>query len=105
MAYWWVYQTKSREKEIQENYVQAPDKGKYWLGENLRHLEPGDIVFSFSDASMKAIGIVKTESYSTAIQPEVNKNSERRVDVLFRELNHPIKISEIIYSIKLSTSA
>jgi hypothetical protein len=73
MRYWWVNQNQTYRAEVRGNFMWSPktraDGGRNQFYENMRAVAPGDIVFSFSDTVIKAVGIA-TGIAQTAPKPE-----------------------------------
>jgi putative restriction endonuclease len=65
MRYWWVNQNQTFRHEIEGGYIWSPKKNKNearnQFYENMREVSPGDLIFSFKDTQIQAIGIA--ESY------------------------------------------
>lgn len=104
MRYWWVNQNQTYRHEVRGGYLWSP-KRKANQARNpyydfLREVAPGDIVFSFSDARIRALGIAASYAYE-APKPlefgQVGAYWEKigwRLDVRFSELKLPIKPSQ-----------
>lgn len=62
MRYWWVNQNQTYRHEIRGNFMWSPktrsDGSRNQFYENMRLVSPGDVVFSFCDTRVKAIGVV-----------------------------------------------
>lgn len=62
MRYWWVNQNQTYRHEIDGGYLWSPKRNKNGnrnpFYEFMREVSPGDIVFSFCDTYIRAIGIV-----------------------------------------------
>ena len=62
MRYWWVNQNQTFRQEIEGGYLWSPKRNKNGhrnpFYEFMREVAPGDIVFSFCDARIAALGIV-----------------------------------------------
>lgn len=62
MRYWWVNQNQTYKHEVRGSFMWSPkqraDGGRNQFYEYMREVSPGDIVFSFCDTRIKAIGIV-----------------------------------------------
>jgi putative restriction endonuclease len=65
MRYWWVNQNQTYRHEITGGYLWSPKRNKNGARnqfyENMREVAPGDLIFSFKDTHILAIGIA--ESY------------------------------------------
>lgn len=73
MAYWWVNHKQTFIKEFTGGYIWAPTVNKNGSRNqsytNLTLAKPGDIVFSYANALIKAIGIIENR-YEQAPVPE-----------------------------------
>lgn len=62
MRYWWVNQNQTFRQEIEGGYLWSPKRSKNGrrnpFYEFMREVAPGDIVFSFYDTRISALGIV-----------------------------------------------
>lgn len=101
MRYWWVNQNQTYRHEIDGGYLWSPKRNqgnrRNPFYEFMREVAPGDIVFSFFDTRIAAIGIVsgycrespKPNEFGTA-----GTNWSQigwKVDVRFRELTNRIR--------------
>jgi putative restriction endonuclease len=61
MKYWWVNQNQTYKHEVPGGYLWSPklraDGARNQFYENMLAVEPGDIIFSFSDTFIKAVGV------------------------------------------------
>ena len=100
MRYWWVNQNQTYAHEIEGGYLWAPkvkangDKNHFY--DNMTEVSPGDVVFSFSDTLIKAVGIAMGTADSSPIPTEFGTGTVWtkegwRVEVAFTELSHPIR--------------
>ena len=73
MRYWWVNQNQTHRFEVRGNFMWSPqlnaNGARNQFYENMREATPGDIVFSFYDTRIKAMGIV-TGSAQVAPKPD-----------------------------------
>ncbi len=64
MRYWWVNQNQTYRQEIQGGYLWSPKRNangaRNPFYESMREVSPGDIVFSFVDTRIAAIGIARS---------------------------------------------
>lgn len=64
MRYWWVKQNQTFRQEIAGGYLWSPKRnangGRNPFYESMREVSPGDIIFSFVNAKIAAIGIAKS---------------------------------------------
>src|SRR6266446_373510 len=62
MAYWWVNQNQTYRAEVRGSFMWSPKQNangaRNQFYENMREVSPGDVVFSFCDTRVKAIGVV-----------------------------------------------
>ena len=101
MKYWWVNQNKTYNHEVGGGYLWSPKKrrnnAKNKFYDNMLEVEPGDIVLSFADTYIKAIGLATSTGYSSPkpkIFGEAGANWSEdgwRVDVEFTFVDKPIR--------------
>jgi hypothetical protein len=69
MRYWWVNQNQTYRQEIEGGYLWSPQRKagdvRNPFYEYMREVSPGDIVFSFSDTKIPAIGVVESYCYES----------------------------------------
>ena len=67
MRYWWVNQNQTYRHEVAGSYLWSPKRNangyRNPFYDFMREVAPGDVVFSFADALIKAIGIVNSNAY------------------------------------------
>ncbi|PRH81908.1 HNH endonuclease [Arenimonas caeni] len=96
MRYWWVNQNQTYAHEVGGNYLWSPkvnaNGNRNPFYEFMREVAPGDVVFSFCDTRIRAIGIARSHAYE-APKPLEFQNAGAywnkvgwRVDVGFVEL-------------------
>jgi putative restriction endonuclease len=73
MRYWWVNQNQTYRAEVRGSFMWSPKQNangvRNQFYENMREVSPGDVVFSFCDTRIKAIGVV-TGSAQTGPKPD-----------------------------------
>jgi hypothetical protein len=73
MRYWWVNQNQTYKQEMTGGYLWSPKRNRNGARnqfyENMREVAPGDLVFSFRDTKIVAIGVTSSNCYE-APQPE-----------------------------------
>lgn len=73
MRYWWVNQNQTYLHEVRGGYLWSPkankNGGKNHFYDNMKEVRQGDVVFSFVDTYIKAIGIASGTA-DTAAKPE-----------------------------------
>lgn len=104
MRYWWVNQKQTYRHEVPGGYLWSPKRKannhRNPFYEFMREVAPGDVVFSFADGLVKAIGIIASHGYEAPKPLEFGQagaywdNIGWRVDVRFVELKGPIKPTE-----------
>jgi hypothetical protein len=64
MRYWWVNQNQTYRQEIQGGYLSSPkgsaNGARNPFYESMREVSPGDVVFSFVDTRIAAIGVARS---------------------------------------------
>src|SRR5689334_23334345 len=81
MAYFWVSQNKTWQHEIPDGFLWAPTHTKnggppmhHWL--TMTTVQPGDIIFSYVDATIKAIAVVKSPAEISQRPPEFGHTTD-----------------------------
>ena len=105
MRYWWVNQNQTYEFEVPGGFLWSPktrsDGGRNHFYEVMSEVRPGDLVFSFCDTYIKAIGVVQRAAV-TAPKPDFRSagsnwsNEGWYVEVEFAELENPFKPKEFM---------
>lgn len=101
MRYWWVNQNQTFRQEIQGGYLWSPKRNangaRNPFYEFMREVAPGDLIFSFVDARILAIGTAVSYCYESPKPLEfgdAGSNWEKigwRVQVSFASLVHRIR--------------
>lgn len=101
MKYWWVNQKQTYKYEVSGGYMWSPklnSAGQHIRPYDLmRKLSPGDVVFSYANAAIKALGIVQSHCYEFPKPSEFGaagsnwSNIGWRVDVSFKEVSRPLR--------------
>jgi hypothetical protein len=109
MKYWWVNQNQTYKHEVTGGFLWSPktrsDLVRNQFYENMRYVQPGDVIFSFCDTHIRAIGLA-TEGASEAPKPEFGtvgeawSNEGWLVPVEFRELDKPVRPKEYIEQLR-----
>jgi putative restriction endonuclease len=67
MRYWWVNQNQTFRHEVAGGYLWSPKRNKNGARnpfyDFMRVVAPGDVVFSFADTKIKAVGIIASHGY------------------------------------------
>lgn len=110
MNYWWVNQNGTYTSEVPGGFLWSPKtksnghKNKFY--DFMTEVEAGDIVFSFCDTRIKAVGIA-TDSVSTSAKPDFGKVGDAwpedvgwMVPVEFEEFKSPIRPKDYIATLR-----
>lgn len=109
MRYWWVNQNQTYKFEVPGGFLWSPktraDGGKNHFYKTMEEVRPGDLVFSYCETYIKAIGIVQRPAV-TAPKPDFRtagsnwSNEGWFVEVEFSELNNAIKPKDFMDQIR-----
>ena len=101
---YWVNHKQTFRHEIEGNYLWSPTKSKNGYRnefyENMTRIQPGDVVFSFADAQIRAVGICVTGAIRAPKPEEFGAAGGSwdedgwMVSVSFELLNTPIRPKE-----------
>jgi hypothetical protein len=101
MRYWWVNQNQTYRYEIGGGYLWSPKRKtndqRNPFYESMREVAPGDVIFSFLDTRIAALGIALSYCRESPKPIEFGTTGAYweaigwRVDVKFRELTHRIR--------------
>lgn len=104
MRYWWVNQNQTYDHEISGSYLWSPkrktDGSRNPFYEFMREVSPGDLILSFSNTYLRAIGVAQSYCYECPKPAEFGKAGAYwedigwKVDVNYRTLNHQIRPSD-----------
>ncbi len=110
MAFWWVNHKQTFKNEFEGGYIWSPmvnKNGSYNQAyTNLTLARVGDIVFSYADTFIKAIGVVEENYIEAAVPPEFGatgaqwNNDGYLVKVNWTALSNPLKPKDYIQYIK-----
>jgi hypothetical protein len=101
LRYWWVNQNQTYRHEVAGGYLWSPKRkanghiNPFYAF--MREVAPGDLIFSFADTYIRAIGIARSHCYECPKPLEfgsVGMNWERvgwKVDVEYRSVTDPIR--------------
>jgi hypothetical protein len=110
MSYWWVNQNRTCKQEIAGGYLWSPKKKnndhRNPFYESMREVAPGDIVFSFCDTRIAALGLVVGYCHESP-KPEEFGNAGAnwtqigwRVEVRWQRIENSIRPKNHIESIR-----
>jgi hypothetical protein len=101
MRYWWVNQNQTFRQEFQGGYLWSPKRksngSRNPFYDFMREVAPGDVIFSFAETKILAIGLVASNAYEAPKPAEFGKTGAYwhmigwRVDVRFVRLKLPIR--------------
>lgn len=107
MRYWWVNQNQTYRHEVPGGYLWSPKRKQnntrnpYY--DFMREVAPGDVIFSFAETLIKAIGVARSHAYEAPKPLEFGNTGAYweligwRIDVRFHELHGPIRPSEYMH--------
>lgn len=98
MRYWWVNQNQTYTAEIAGGYVWSPkrraDGAQNQFYENMREVAPGDVVFSFNNTLIAALGIAASTCFEAPKPAEFGaqwSNLGWKVNVDWHIVEQPIR--------------
>ena len=101
MRHWWVNQNQTYRHEVQGGYLWSPKRNangaRNPFYESMREVAPGDLVFSFKDTRIIAIGIAQSYCWESPKPLEFGNAGQNwenigwRVKVKFTELSNTIR--------------
>jgi hypothetical protein len=110
MRYWWVNQNQTYRQEVGGGYLWSPkrraDNARNQYYEFMREVSPGDLIFSYCDTRIAAIGFAQSYCYESPKPEEFGSAGTNwsktgwRVDVRFQELQRRIRPKEYIEEIR-----
>lgn len=100
--YWWVNHKQTHRQELEGEYLWSPKKNqngaKNVSYDNMTHVMPGDVVFSFADAAIRAVGVALGRAREAPKPPEFASAGDQwgtasgwQVPVRFKELTDPLR--------------
>ena len=107
MRYWWVNQNQTYRHEVQGGYLWSPKRNaksarnpngtRNPFYESMREVAPGDLIFSFMDTRILAVGIAQSYCWESPKPVEFGtagqnwENIGWKVKVSFTELAHKVR--------------
>lgn len=101
MRYWWVNQNQTYRHEVRGGYLWSPkrkaNQARNPFYDFMREVAPGDVVFSFADTVIRAIGIAQSHAYEAPKPLEFGQTGAYwdrigwRLDVHFHPLRAPVR--------------
>ena len=109
MRYWWVNQNQTYKHEVEGGFLWSPkanpDGCRNRFYDNMTEVSPGDLVLSFRDTEIKAIGIASGSAVS-AEKPNFGnvgdqwENEGWFVPVEFEEVEDPVRPKDFIHELR-----
>ncbi|PSV15265.1 HNH endonuclease [Photobacterium kishitanii] len=110
MAFWWVNHKQTHKEEIDGEFIWSPKVEKNGRKNNSYDNMPktaiGDIIFSFANAQIKAIGTITTPCIEQEKPESIKKNGSSSwgktgwyVGVQWQKLSNPFRIKDHIDSV------
>jgi hypothetical protein len=106
MRYWWVNQNQTYRHEVAGGYLWSPKRkangGLNPYYESMREVAPGDVILSFADTRIAAIGVAQSHCYECPKPLEfgtAGMNWDRigwKVEIRFAELKNRIRPAEFM---------
>lgn len=101
MRYWWVNQNQTYRHEIQGSYIWSPKRNangaRNPFYESMREVAPGDLIFSFADTRILAIGVAQSYCWESPKPEEFGSAGQNwenigwKVKVGFTELANKVR--------------
>jgi putative restriction endonuclease len=101
MRYWWVNQNQTYRHEVQGGYLWSPKRNANGVRnpfyESMREVAPGDLIFSFMDTRILAVGIAQSYCWESPKPLEFGsaglhwENIGWKVKVKFTELTNRVR--------------
>ena len=101
MRYWWVNQNQTYRHEVQGGYLWSPKRNangaRNSFYESMREVAPGDLIFSFMDTRILAVGIAQSYCWESPKPQEFGtagqnwENIGWKVTVKFTELENKVR--------------
>jgi putative restriction endonuclease len=110
VRYWWVNQNQTYRHETEGGYLWSPkrksNEQRNPFYESMREVAPGDIILSFFDTRIAALGIARSYCYESPKPTEFGKAGSYwedigwKIDVSFRQLANQIRPKDHIAELR-----
>lgn len=110
MSYWWVNQNQTFDEETNGGYLWSPQRKKDGsrnpFYDTMTRVRVGDLVFSFSDTYIKALGVATTPAYKSSKPTDFGTKGANwsqagwRVDVTYYLMDAPVRPKSHIEDIR-----
>lgn len=101
MRYWWVNQNQTYRHEIQGGYLWSPKRNangaRNAFYETMREVAPGDIIFSFKDTRIAAIGIAQAYCHESPKPLEFGSTGQNWENIGWKVI---VKFTELVNNIR-----
>ena len=104
--YWWVNNKQTYKHEVPGNYLWSPvtksNGGQSVFYDNMKRVRPGDIVFSFAGAQIRAVGVCEAPALFLPKPLEFGAAGNTwgedgwKLPVQFSELAHPLRPKNVM---------
>jgi hypothetical protein len=101
MAYWWVNQNQTYRHEVQGGYLWSPKRNangaRNPFYESMREVAPGDLIFSFADTRILAVGVAQSYCWESPKPEEFGNAGQNwedigwKVKISFTELGNKVR--------------
>jgi putative restriction endonuclease len=101
MRYWWVNQNQTYRHEVQGGYLWSPKRSangaRNPFYESMREVAPGDLIFSFMDTRILAVGIAQSYCWESPKPIEFGNSGQNwenigwRVKINFTKLSNKVR--------------
>jgi putative restriction endonuclease len=101
MAYWWVNQNQTYRHEVQGGYLWSPKRNangaRNPFYESMREVAPGDLIFSFAETRILAVGVAQSYCWESPKPEEFGNAGQNwenigwKVKVSFTELANKVR--------------
>lgn len=103
-SYWWVNHKQTYTQEVDGGYLWSPitrkGGGRNEFYENMKRVQPGDLVFSFANAQIRAVGVCTASALLMPKPAEFGlagnawDNEGWQVPVNFSKLKKPLRVKD-----------
>jgi putative restriction endonuclease len=110
LRYWWVNQNQTFRHEIEGGYLWSPKRNangaRNPFYESMREVAPGDLIFSFIDTRILALGIAESYCWESPKPPEFGNSGQNwedigwRVKVRFQKLANKMRPKDHIRGLR-----
>src|SRR5664280_2419052 len=101
MRYWWVNQNQTFRQETAGGYLWSPKRNANWARnpfyETMREVSPGDVVFSFVDTVIAAIGVAQSYCWESPKPAEFGTTGQYWDNVGWKVL---VKFTPLVHRVK-----